>query len=782
LAQSTSRSTVRPLWTRGFGIAVILAVVARQWLTADFKRLPLGAPYDEANYVLHARGILDGTWFGPYTDITLIKGPFYPIFMALVSDFGLPLHIAETLLYLAGCLIAVAAVAPLVRAQFWRITLFLALFFNPMSFESTTSRALRGNISAALALMVIGFAIGIYLHRSDARRMLLGSVALGASLAAFLLTREEDIWIVPFVAVIVIAVVAASRDWRPVAVVQRSLPVGIVGLIVMSSYVAIASLNYEHYGWYTPIEVTSTEFTSAYGALARIEPPASDRAAVDPHVPVRMSSLEEAYRVSPAARELKPFFSGPSGQGDIKFSCQQVGVCDGIAAGWFLWAFRDAAQYGGHHRTGADAERYYATLAAQIDDACEKRLLRCRPNSHSLAPHVPLNGLRPVFDQGLLAVHIVFSFEQLGFEPGSLTPEQAVPALFRSVTGDKLTLDPENPTDHQLKIHAQQAIGRIYQILNPPLLAAAFVVLLFRLFLTWRERRFDDVAFIVLGLVGSSAILIMLLAIISAYSFPSITPEYMKPLYASMLLGSVFTISADARRWLLAIPRFEELRARIDAMRLRLESEVRPLLGRWNLRAEQRARLPYIAAGVVVFCLIAERLFRPAIVFPTAPAAAVVTPVAPMTSPATPVPKLGLNESQVAALKPLADVAMVNFDGAQVLKSGAWTPETLTTLDLPKGAPVKLIGWAADRHTMSSAAGVLVFVDGKRRGDATVDYGGIRVDVGDAFGKPAMRATAFSVIVSTANLSVGEHLARLGVVNVDRTGYFLSLPVPFTIK
>src|ERR1044072_4763900 len=46
--------------------------------------------HDDGHFMQQAKKILDGQWLGPYDQLTLIKGPGYPIFLALGRAARLP--------------------------------------------------------------------------------------------------------------------------------------------------------------------------------------------------------------------------------------------------------------------------------------------------------------------------------------------------------------------------------------------------------------------------------------------------------------------------------------------------------------------------------------------------------------------------------------------------------------------------------------------------------------------------------------------------------------------
>ena len=64
-----------------------------------------------------AASLIQGQWLGIYDNLTLAKGAFYPIWIAVSFWLGIPLVLAQQLLYAAACLTAVLAIKPLFRSS-----------------------------------------------------------------------------------------------------------------------------------------------------------------------------------------------------------------------------------------------------------------------------------------------------------------------------------------------------------------------------------------------------------------------------------------------------------------------------------------------------------------------------------------------------------------------------------------------------------------------------------------------------------------------------------------
>jgi hypothetical protein len=82
-------------------------------------------------------------------------------------------------------------------------------------------------------------------------------------------------------------------------------------------------------------------------------------------------------------------------------------------------------------------------------------------------------------------------------------------------------------------------------------------------------------------------------------------------------------------------------------------------------------------------------------------------------------------------------------------------------LRVRRRAAIDVRGWAVDSHEGTSAAGVVIFVDGKA---IIGGYGLPRPDVEAALGGRQFRNSGFEVHLSTLDLAPGKHTVAFGVV------------------
>lgn len=389
--QWSGKANTRP-WLGAWALWWLIAILSL-WLRTGFPIHAIStAGYDDELFIRGARYLGAGEWLGPYDNLTLAKGMFYPLFILIAFLLAIPLNIAEQAVYLAVSALCACLVRRVSGDRKLALLLFAVLAFNPVLWHWEMDRVIREGLYVSLSLAVVILFV-LLVFPPPGRRPRLGlayGVACGLVLGAFWLTREEGPWLVPAVAVTVLlslfAAVAIRPAWAP------SLPawprsVGLPLVVAIAVFAAcngvVAGINYMKYGVFITTEFKATPFLRAYGALARIKQDHWQRFVVFPK-----DARERAYSVSPAARELAPVLDGPRGAIWRQTGCTQTHVtdCPEILSGWFMWALRDAVAAAGHYKSAPDAMRFYNQLADQIDAACASGRIACGPPRATLMP------------------------------------------------------------------------------------------------------------------------------------------------------------------------------------------------------------------------------------------------------------------------------------------------------------------------------------------------------------------------------------------------------------
>ncbi|NYZ13520.1 hypothetical protein HL658_13245 [Azospirillum sp. RWY-5-1] len=547
------------------------AAVAVVWLLL-MASLPIlampRAALDDALFVRQAAYLLSGQWLGPYDHSTLAKGPFYPMVIAASWAAGLPLMVVQALAYAAACWALVRGLRPWLGREGVAAGIFLLLLLNPMVYATANLRVMREGIYVPLTLLVVaGLVWWVRLADARLRARLALAAGLGATLAAFWLTREEGVWILPslLLAAGLWAVVLgragglrALRTEAALAVVAAAVAVAGVGTVALA--------NRAVYGVADIVEFKQDAFTGAYGALSRVR-----HAAETPYVPVPRTVLEQVFAVSPAAAELRDGLGAPADK-FVRAGCAVYAVepCDGeIRAAWFMWALRQAAADAGHHTEARDASAFYGRLADEVDAACADGRLDCGPPRRGMSPPFRWDTAWPTVRATARALLFIATLE------GGGAPRDAhscriddcrepwtLPVILDLTGADLFVLAAGTPDpiahnrlaggqalpSQQRAALAAGLLDRVYglyRIVLPWAVVAALAGLGWHLARALRGRRAPDplaaVALVALAAVGTRAVLMAYLEVVA---MPAINPLYLSPAYPLLLLFCAAAIGA----------------------------------------------------------------------------------------------------------------------------------------------------------------------------------------------------------------------------------------------
>src|SRR5882762_9497272 len=228
----------------------------------------------------------------------------------------------------------------------------------------------RQNIYTPLTLLLFAGLCALETRRAAGLYIRLAwGALLGTAAAAFYLTREEGIWILPGAALLI-----GISAWNSLRAGERLRPLiapaGTATICAAAILVTVCTLNYRYYGWFGTVEFRAREFRSAYGALQRPVP--SEQI---PYVPVTRDVRLKLYQVSPSFADLKPCLEGPIGlewSNYSDFLTGRPGEELQIGGGSFLWALRDCVVASGHGNSARDALNFYRSVGAEINRACDE--------------------------------------------------------------------------------------------------------------------------------------------------------------------------------------------------------------------------------------------------------------------------------------------------------------------------------------------------------------------------------------------------------------------------
>ena len=363
-------------------LKIIIWLIACSLYTYLYYYMPwsvnLYAGHDDALFVGLAKSLAAGNWLGNYSQYTLMKGPGYPLFLALTHQLGLPLYLLTAIFHSLAVSFFAWTLYRLSQSRVLSILLFVSLLLLPLVISN--GHIIRDQIYPDQFLLGFSALIfSLFVAKTTVKRS--GTSILAGLMFAWLwLTREEGVWILPSVTLLILY--ALWQFWRAKFLKQGLVSSVLVMLISFASVnIAFQYINWRVYDRFIGLDIKEKNFSQALSALQNVR--VGD---VISHVPVSQAAMQGIYAVSSSFSELHHYFDND------RLTWRQYGcrvypwTCDEVAGGWFIWALREAVASSGYYQTPTKAANFYENISQEVNQACTDGRLNC---SKSLTPYMP---------------------------------------------------------------------------------------------------------------------------------------------------------------------------------------------------------------------------------------------------------------------------------------------------------------------------------------------------------------------------------------------------------
>lgn len=340
-----------------FRIGLTLRIPSAFWAAESF---------DDRLLFDYAENISAGNWLGDYNNLTLVKGISFPVFLAVCNFFCIPMTYGRILMYIIACLIFVKAFSPLIRNRYISGILYILMLYLPGGFDTLVSqRAYRNSIVPSMVLLVLSCLCGLYLRKErDIIKLLPWAIGGGLGLAFFWHIREDSIWILPFVIVIIgIAVIFTMFRMRiDIRKKIKRVCCYLIPLVCLGiSIIVISLLNNYYYGILTTNDRTGTEFGTFMSTLYQIENPEKNQT-----VWVPKSTIEQVYVASSTFASIKE---------SVDSSLNAWGAGEEIGGDIIAWAIRDGVQSAGYYDSAQEANDFFGVVNQELNNALEQGII-----------------------------------------------------------------------------------------------------------------------------------------------------------------------------------------------------------------------------------------------------------------------------------------------------------------------------------------------------------------------------------------------------------------------
>lgn len=539
-----------------FRFTILFASFFKLWLTGglQYQAIP-GDDIDQGLFARTAMSLLNGEWLGTYDYLTLSKGMFYPLFIAIAFLLNIPLLFAQQLLYIVACVLLIIAIKPIASHKV-QLIIYLITVYLPFSYsQNIANTILRDYVATSLAVVIFSSTIAIFFrYKKSVKSLIPWAVSLGLSLSAFFLTREDGIWILPFIIVaLTITAVFIIKFSKGHFEKKKKLLILILPLMLLIlSNLAVAAINKIYYGKFITNDAVTPDFLRAYSAICRAKPIKYEK-----YVPVSNDSLKKMYDVSPSFNELRPYLESE------KASWDRNANGGPFASYGFMWVLRQAVQSAGYYKNATTAKNFYIQLAKEINTACDEGKLPCYPKGIGVGQAPPWrNEFLPdtiiSFQRG---INYTYTFHGAESYPSyTIGNDKTGIELTENLTHQKAYIYP--PFLYQRNIdssgysfaykynHKQMTVlhyiiniyGKIFPVIGVISCICFILVIVYRIICFFLKLKFKyrDEFIVTLGCVITYLLRLVQLSYIDATSFDSIRLQYLTTVYPFVIF-MVFT-------------------------------------------------------------------------------------------------------------------------------------------------------------------------------------------------------------------------------------------------
>lgn len=348
---------------------LLLITILRHYLVSHLSLLALtNQAYDDNIMFQMAINIFSGNWLGEYSSNILVKGAFFPAFLAIIHKLGFSYLSTMSIIYIVSCAFFVYSIKDLFKNKKLLAIIYIALIFNPVSYAPWTyQRLYRNGMTLSQVLFIIGSMFLVYQSRNGSKKkMLLFSIIAGFVLGTFWQTREDGIWILPFVLVVILIIVINTiiKFKSNKGELVKRLIIAILPIVILEGMLNITRfINYKYYGVYTYNELNDGYFGKVLQTMYSIKNDENIE-----KVTVTRNKVNKLYEVSETLNSIKPYFEDSLDAWDGNDTNPGDGQ---VEDGWFWWSLKMAVEDAGYYDSAKNSNDFYKKVYEELQSAID---------------------------------------------------------------------------------------------------------------------------------------------------------------------------------------------------------------------------------------------------------------------------------------------------------------------------------------------------------------------------------------------------------------------------
>ena len=474
--------------------------------------------YDDVLMIELADAFKIGNYLGDYSNVTLIKGIIYPLFLSFCQYFKLSYSLILTIFYILSCIYFGTSLNKVVKNKKIVIVVYIVLLFKPISYSMELfQRIYRNALSLGETLLFFGLIIRL-VASNKTKNNVINYLLLGLITSIMLLTREDNMWTFVTIVILIIYKVLVNRNK---ASLFSLLP--IIGIIINLNIVSL--INYHYYGIYTYNEINNSEFSRAYLKIQEIKDDNEEtKYSITKDTFYKLSDLSNKFDIT--RKDIDNLYKGwPDDNGEIN-------------NGNIIWAFRSLIYSNKKFKDGNSADIYFKELSADIERLFEEGKLEREKVIPSVLINTPsIDDVLNLPKEYLKTLKYVTTYQNIKSIDKN-TIEQN-PKFFYEFKKDcyytfvKDYHNAENIVERNVK--GFEIIRNIYKYLTIVLSFVSLIIFIKNIKLVFKEQKY----FVVLLILVSYLVITMGVTYTNLTAFHAIRYFYLGPVY---LLQNIFII------------------------------------------------------------------------------------------------------------------------------------------------------------------------------------------------------------------------------------------------
>jgi hypothetical protein len=347
------------IWQRYYFLFGLLGLALfKLWVVHTEEIYGSSTEYDALWYVGSAR---HWHWGATYSWTAFVRPGGYPLFIAVLHLFGIPLRIGIELAQMAGYGVLIAGLRKAGVPRALCLIIFALMILHPAVLLYNTY-SMSDTFYAAVLPLVLGGSLLVLFTRK-----IVHALWTGAAYALLWNVREES-FLIPVILVVFFVLALWQRRDEPTRTVHLlfwlkrcGALVGTMGILIAAVY----SANYAAFHSFAKSDLSSSSFERAFKALLRIKSSHSRR-----YIAVNVEALRIANEVSPTFAQLKPFFDAPAGRNWTNPVFDTLGIRE--YGPWFMWALRNMTAEAGYYKDPISTNAFYRRIEREINQACDE--------------------------------------------------------------------------------------------------------------------------------------------------------------------------------------------------------------------------------------------------------------------------------------------------------------------------------------------------------------------------------------------------------------------------